>query len=72
MGVVGAAGGVARGRRVGGGGGAGGSEERADHGEAWGEVERQQLALVEQLVGRAESGGGFARGNGNGEFEVRG
>jgi hypothetical protein len=33
-------------------------------------VERQELALVEELVGRAESGGGFARGQRNGELEV--
>lgn len=59
--VVGAAaGGVACGGG-GGGGAGGGEEERADHGDALGEVEREELTLVEEFIGGAESGGGFAR-----------
>lgn len=40
----------------------GGSEnERPDHGEAWGEMERKQLAFVEELIGGTERGGGLMR-----------
>ena len=54
-----AAGGVTCGG--GGGGGAGGGEEEsADHGDALGEVKRQKLALVEELISGAQSRGGFA------------
>lgn len=63
VGVVGAAGGVAGidGGGVGGRGGAGGGkEEGSDHGNAGREVEREELAFVEELVGGAENGGGFA------------
>jgi len=60
VGVVGAAaGGVACGGG-GGGGAGGGEEERADHGDALGEVEREELTLVEEIIGRAECIGGFA------------
>lgn len=64
-GGVGRGGGVAGGGGggVGGGGGGGrGEEEGADHGEAGGEVEGEELTLVEELVGGAEGGGGFAWG----------
>lgn len=54
--VVGAAIGVAGGVGVGGGGGAEGGEKGPDHVEARGELQGKQLALVEQLVGRAEVG----------------
>ncbi|KAL2530477.1 Uncharacterized protein Fot_23078 [Forsythia ovata] len=68
MGVTGSGGGG-----VGGGGGGGGSEEEsADHGETRREVEGEELAFVEEFVGEAESGGGLAGGEGDGEFEVRG
>lgn len=54
-----AAGGVTCGG--GGGGGAGGGEEEsANHGDALGEVKRQKLALVEELISGAQSRGGFA------------
>lgn len=74
MGVIGAAGGVtgSGGGSIGGGGGGGGCKKRSNHGDAGGEVEGEELAFVEQLVGRAEVGGGLARGEGDGEFEVRG
>ncbi|KAA8527578.1 hypothetical protein F0562_034707 [Nyssa sinensis] len=52
VGVAGGGGGVGRG------GGAGGGK---DHGDTRGEMERQELALVEELIGWAEIGGGFAR-----------
>ncbi|KAF7837267.1 putative membrane-associated kinase regulator 1 [Senna tora] len=71
VGVGGAAGGVSWSGGGGGGGGAGGGEEEgSNHGDAGREVERQELALVEELIGGAEGGGGFARGNGDGELEV--
>lgn len=70
VGVVGAASGVAGGG--GGGGGGGGEEEGADHGDARREVEREELAFVEELIGGAESGGGFAGRDGDGELEVGG
>lgn len=78
LGVRGAAGGVAGaaigggGVGGGGGGGGGGEEEGTDHGDAGGEVERQELAFVEELIGGTEGGGGFARRNGDGELEVGG
>lgn len=59
--VVGAAAGrVACGSGSGGGAGRG-EEERADHGDALGEMEREELTLVEEFIGGAECGGGFAR-----------
>lgn len=66
VGVVGAtAGGVTGGGGGGGGGGGagGGEEERADHGDALGEVQREELALVEQLIRRAQCCGRFSRRN---------
>lgn len=70
----GAAGGVAGGGGggVGGGGGGRGEEEGADHGEAGGKVEGEELALVEEFVGGDETGGGFAGGKRDGEFELGG
>lgn len=75
MGVIGAAGGVTGGGGGGvrgGGGGGGCKKKRSNHGDAGGEVEGEQLAFVEELVGRAEVGGGLARGEGDGELEVGG
>lgn len=50
----------------------GGENERSDHGEARGEMERKQLTFVEELIGRTERGGGLTRGNRDGEFEIGG
>jgi hypothetical protein len=58
----------------GGGGGGGGEEKGANHGDARGEVEREELTLVEELVGGAQLRGGRAlggRGERHGELEVR-
>ncbi|KAI6684715.1 hypothetical protein NL676_030628 [Syzygium grande] len=59
--LVGGAGGAAGGVLGGGGGrvrGGGGGEEGTDHGEIGRELEGEELALVEELVGGAEGGGG--------------
>lgn len=75
VGGGGAAGGVAGGGGGsvrGGGGGGGGEEEGADHGDPGREVEGEELALVEELVGGALLGGGAPGGwgEGDGELEV--
>lgn len=44
--------------------------EGADHGEAGGEVEGEELAFVEELVGGAEGVGGFARRERDCELEI--
>lgn len=68
----GGGGGVGGGAGVGGGGvgggGGGGREECSDHGETRREVEWEELPFVEEFVG---CGGGFARGDGDCEFEFR-
>ena len=56
----GAGGGVTCGGGGGGGGGRRREEEGADHGDARGEVEWEELPFVEQLIGRAQNSGGFA------------
>lgn len=56
----------------GGGGGGRGEEESADHGDARGEMEGEELAFVEELIGGADVGGGFAGREGDCEFEVGG
>lgn len=58
---------VGRRRRTG-----GGENERPDHGEARGEMERKQLTFVEELISGTERGGGLTRRNGDGEFEIGG
>lgn len=50
----------------------GSENERSDHGETRGEMERKQLTFVKELIGRTERGGSLTRRNRDGEFEIRG
>ena len=63
VGEGGGGGGAGGGVTCGGGGGGGGrrrEEEGADHGDARGEVEWEELPFVEELIGGAQNSGGFA------------